>query len=250
MTYSSAVFTGPEVSLAAAQDEKYARVIAALGLEDGHRVLEIGCGWGGFAEAAARSGAFVDGITLSREQLAYASERIARAGLDARVRLRFEDYRDTTGGFDRIASIAMVAAVGEPHWPVYFAPLHDRLVPGGVAVLQAITIREQSYAAYRERPDFIQRYVFPGGMLPTRTIMADQAERAGLTFEPLETFGASYARTLAIWRDRFEAAWPRIAALGFDDRFRRLWNFYLTYCEVGFERGVVDVGLYRFTRPA
>jgi cyclopropane-fatty-acyl-phospholipid synthase len=142
----------------------------------------------------------------------------------------------------------MVEAVGEEHWPIYFQTLHDRLVPGGSAVLQAITIRESSFESYRARPDFIQRYIFPGGMLPTKTILAEQAHAAGLKFEPIANFGESYARTCADWLARFEAQWPQIAELDFDERFRRMWRYYLKYCEAGFDKGVIDVGLYRFVK--
>ncbi len=249
MTYSSAVFAETGMTLEAAQDEKYARVVAALDVAPAQEVLEIGCGWGGMAERLARLGARVKAITVSREQLTYARRRIAAAGLATTAQIEFEDYRDTTGTFDRIVSIEMIEAVGEEHWPVYFRTLADRLKAGGLAILQAITINEADYPIYRSRPDFIQRYIFPGGMLPTESLMARHAAAAGLTMEPVERFGISYARTLALWRERFEAAWPKIVRLGFDERFRRMWNYYLTYCEVGFERGVVDVGLYRFCKP-
>jgi cyclopropane-fatty-acyl-phospholipid synthase len=142
----------------------------------------------------------------------------------------------------------MIEAVGEENWPAYFTTLHDRLKPGGAAVLQAITIDEALYPRYRSKPDFIQRYIFPGGMLPTKTAIAAEAHAAGLTVETIETFGASYALTLAEWRRRFEAHWPQIAALGFDERFRRTWIYYLCYCEAGFERGTIDVGLYRLRK--
>ena len=249
LTYSSGLYRRAVDTLEESQQTKNSAIFAALGLEPGHRLLEIGCGWGGFAEAAGRAGATVSAVTVSREQFDHARRRIAEAGLSDRVDVRFEDYRDITGTFDRIASVEMIEAVGEENWPVYFRTLHDRLVSGGVAVLQAITIRESSFAHYRRKPDFIQRYIFPGGMLPTATAIREQAEAAGLTFEVVETFGESYARTLAEWRRRFENAWPEVAALGFDERFRRLWHYYLVYCQVGFERGVVDVGHYRLTKP-
>ena len=250
MTYSSALYPANGASLDTAQDAKYARVIEALRLGPEASLLEIGCGWGGMAEQAARSGAEVSAITVSAEQLAYARNRIDKAGLSGRAEISFTDYRDVKGQYDRIVSIEMIEAVGEEHWPGYFATLARRLKPGGSAVVQAITIREQDFGLYRSRPDFIQRYIFPGGMLPTAGIMQQMSEQAGLTFETIERFGASYALTLRDWRARFQAAWPQISALGFDERFRRMWEYYLTYCEVGFERGFTDVGLYRMVKPA
>jgi cyclopropane-fatty-acyl-phospholipid synthase len=249
MTYSSGIQASADTSLEAAQALKIERIIAALELDAGQSLLEIGCGWGSFAEAAARRGASVTGITLSQEQLAWARERIAAAGLHKQVSLELTDYRDVTGAFDRIASIEMIEAVGEANWPVYFETVRDRLVPGGVGVIQAITIPERYYDGYRRTPDFIQRYIFPGGMLPTIEAMEGRAREAGLDFEVVERFGASYALTLDAWRKRFNASWPQIRQLGFDERFRRMWDYYLAYCAAGFEREAIDVGLYRVRRP-
>lgn len=243
MSYSSGYFGNDAETLEASQIAKYGRVIDALGLETSSSILEIGCGWGGFAEVAADRGHHVTGLTISREQLEF-----ARARLGDRAEIRFQDYRDTTEQFDAIASIEMIEAVGESNWPTYFRVLHDRLKPGGAAAVQAITIDEKLYDGYRRKADFIQRYIFPGGMLPTKTILARQAERAGLTFAPVALFGQDYARTLALWRERFEAAWPAIAGLGFDEKFRRRWCYYLSYCEAGFSEGSIDVGVYRFQR--
>jgi cyclopropane-fatty-acyl-phospholipid synthase len=250
MTYSSAVFETSGNSLEAAQRKKYAKVIDALELKPNSSILEIGSGWGGFAEEAARNKARVRGITLSKEQLAYAEERIAKAGLAENCSFHFEDYRDTTGSFDRIASIEMIEAVGEAHWPTYFKTLHNRLKPGGIAAIQGITIAEDNFDAYRSGVDFIQRYVFPGGMLLTKTIMKEQAAKAGLILERVETFGQSYATTLRMWHDRFEAVWPEVSKLGFDEKFRRVWKLYLAYCEAGFAESVVDVGIYKLRKPA
>ena len=249
MTYSSAVFDTTGNSLEAAQRRKYAKVMDALELKKGDHILEIGSGWGGFAEEAAKKKATIKGITLSREQLAYAEQRIAKAGLDKRASFHFEDYRDTTGSFNGIASIEMIEAVGEPHWPIYFRTLHDRLKPGGIAAIQGITISETNYEAYRSSVDFIQRYIFPGGMLLTKTILKEQAAKAGLIIERAETFGQSYATTLRLWHERFEAVWPEVAKLGFDEKFRRLWKLYLAYCEAGFAESVVDVGIYKLRKP-
>ena len=249
LTYSSAIYREPEQSLEVAQAEKIRCILEALEVRTGMSLLEIGCGWGSFAEAAANLGAQVTGITISEQQHQEASDRLRRAGLVDHAEIRFEDYRDVEGQFDRIASIEMIEAVGEANWATYFGVLADRLKPGGCGVIQAITIADAQFEAYRRKPDFIQRFIFPGGMLPTVAAMRSNAEAAGLTFETVETFGTSYALTLAEWRRRFDAAWPRIAALGFDDRFRRLWQYYLAYCEVGFARGAVDVGLYRVRKP-
>jgi cyclopropane-fatty-acyl-phospholipid synthase len=250
MLYSSALYEHDTVSLEHAQATKLRRILDSLDIRAGQSLLEIGCGWGALACAAAEQGANVTAITISNEQLTAARARVSAAGLDARVAVKFEDYRDTTGRFDRLVSIEMIEAVGEENWPLFFRTIGDRLEDEGVAVIQAITIHEDAFEQYRRNPDFIQRYIFPGGMLPTVSLMRERAGEAGLAFETVERFGTSYARTLVEWRRRFEAAWPEIAALGFDDRFRRMWLYYLTYCEIGFERGMIDVGLYRLRKPA
>jgi cyclopropane-fatty-acyl-phospholipid synthase len=249
MSYSSAVFEGKGNSLEAAQRQKIHKVMEAAEVQPGKSYLEIGCGWGGVAEETAKAGASLRGITLSQEQLDYAQTRMEAKGLSDKTELVFEDYRDTKGSFDGIMSVEMIEAVGEPHWPAYFRTLFDRLKPGGVAAIQGITILEENYAAYRSGVDFIQRYIFPGGMLLTKDIMREQTVKAGLLFEKMECFGQSYAKTLAMWRDRFEAAWPKIQPLGFDEKFRRMWNLYLSYCEAGFAEGVIDVGIYKLRKP-
>jgi cyclopropane-fatty-acyl-phospholipid synthase len=250
MTYSSAIYAVANETLEAAQNRKLDAIVAALDLQPGMRVLEVGCGWGALAERIARAGAHVTAITVSAEQLAYAKARIADSGLRDRAAIEFCDYRDVQGSFDRIVSIEMVEAVGEAHWPTYFGMLHDRLKPGGHAVLQAITIHPDRFEAYRAKADFIQRYIFPGGMLPTPEGLGKQASAAKLGFSTIQTFGQGYAHTLAAWRERFEAAWPALSPLGFDERFRRMWLYYLIYCEVGFEQGATDVGLYKFARAS
>ena len=249
MSYSSAVFTAPKQSLEEAQETKLDRVEALLDIKGGESVLEIGFGWGGVLERLiGRHACSMTGLTLSTEQLAYAQNRLRDRGLAARADLRLQDYRDVQGQFDHIVSIEMFEAVGERYWPVYFKALRDRLKAGGTCVLQVITIAEQRFAAYRDHPDFIQRHIFPGGMLPTRTIMREQAARAGLAVTAEEAFGQSYAVTLEEWRRRFLAAWPRIEPLGFDARFRRMWEYYLAYCESGFRCGTVDVSLFQLRR--
>ncbi|HVY51029.1 MAG TPA: cyclopropane-fatty-acyl-phospholipid synthase family protein [Devosia sp.] len=251
MTYSSALFSSQDQPLEEAQRAKYRAVADAAGVRPGDSVLEIGCGWGGFAETVAREyGASVYGITLSREQLAYAQARIHRQGLDNLATFHFEDYRHTEGQYDRIGSIEMIEAVGEEHWPSYFKTLFDRLKPGGTAAIQAITINEADFDGYRRTPDFIQRYIFPGGMLLTKTAMLEQGKRVGLMLENVQNFGLSYARTLALWRERFLERWHEIQKLGFDETFKRKWVYYLSYCEAGFSEGSIDVGIYRYKKPA
>ena len=251
MSYSSALYRAERQSLEAAQAEKQNRVMQLLALRGGERVLEIGCGWGGLAERLiAEAGCTVTGLTLSPAQLAYAQERLAAPIAAGRADLRLQDYRDVDGRYDRVVSIEMLEAVGQAYWPVYFRCLRECLLPGGAAVLQVISIAERKFEAYCRSPDFIQLYVFPGGMLPTVTIMREQIAAAGLALESFEAFGLSYARTLAEWRRRFLAAWPRLRQGGLDEVFGRKWDYYLAYCEAGFRAGAIDVGLYRITRPA
>jgi cyclopropane-fatty-acyl-phospholipid synthase len=244
MTYSSGLYEPGCQSLEAAQDAKQRRVIERLGLQGGERVLEIGCGWGGLAERLIREcGCHVTGLTLSPAQLEHARLRLEHIA-PGRHDLRLQDYRDVAGVFDRIVSIEMLEAVGADYWPVYFDRLRDCLAERGRAVLQVITIAERYCASYRRDPDFIQRHIFPGGMLPSVEQLRIQINRAGLALRSVEHFGASYAATLAEWRRRFDEAWPRLHPLGFDERFRRKWEFYLAYCEAGFRAGSIDVGLY------
>jgi cyclopropane-fatty-acyl-phospholipid synthase len=251
MTYSSALFQSGDQSLEDAQRTKYRRVADMAGITEGSSVLEIGCGWGGFAETVAREyRAKLRGITLSAEQLKYAKERLARQGLDNWATLVFEDYRHTEGQFDHIGSIEMIEAVGEDNWPSYFQTIYDRLKPGGTAAIQAITINEGDFAGYRSGPDFIQRYIFPGGMLLTKTVMREFGEKYGLVLENVDNFRLSYAKTLRLWRERFLERWPMIAPLGYDEHFKRKWVYYLSYCEAGFTEGSIDVGIYQYRRPA
>jgi cyclopropane-fatty-acyl-phospholipid synthase len=220
-----------------------------MGLGPDQHVLEIGCGWGGFAEFAAKEvGARVTGITISREQHDFARKRLFEQGLAEKADIRLVDYRDVEGRFDRIASIEMFEAVGEAYWPTYFGKIHDLLSPGGRAALQIITIRDELFDDYRSRADFIQKYVFPGGMLGSERRLREETDRAGLEWREIARFGQDYAETLARWGAQFQAAWDDIRALGFDERFRRLWQFYLSYCEAGFRSGrtnVIQLGLAR-----
>jgi cyclopropane-fatty-acyl-phospholipid synthase len=251
MTYSSALFSPGETDLATAQNRKYQALAEQTGIKAGDHVLEIGCGWGGFAEYAAREiGCRVTGLTISQEQFDFAQKRIADAGLSDRVTFKLQDYRDEKGTYDRIASIEMFEAVGEAFWPAYFEQLRDRLRPGGTAGLQVITIRDESFKVYRRELDFIRAYIFPGGMLPTPTIMKTLGAKFGVPLTHEHAFGLDYAATLASWRDRFRAAWPQLIPMGFDERFRRMWEYYLAYCEAGFRTGNIDVRQMVFAKPA
>jgi cyclopropane-fatty-acyl-phospholipid synthase len=242
MTYSSGLFPTGEEDLPAAQNEKYRHLAERTGVETGHHVLEVGCGWGGFAEFAAKEiGCKVTGLTISREQYDFARKRIFEAGLGEKVEIRFQDYRDEKGYYDRIASIEMFEAVGEKYWPIYFRTLRERLKPGGAAGIQVITIQDRLFEQYKATPDFIQRYVFPGGMLPCPTILDRVSGEAGMNRVYERVFGRDYARTLALWRDRFWQNWADLEPLGFDVRFKRLWEYYLHYCEAGFRAGNIDV---------
>lgn len=249
MNYSSGLYRDGVSSLEEAQRAKLDRVRTLLSPRPGASILEVGCGWGAFAcRAAQMDQVRVDGITLSREQLRFARRRAERQNLSGVARFHLRDYRATKGTYDHIVSIEMIEAVGEAYWQHYFRMLSDRLKPGGSAIIQAITIHPDIFDRYRRRPDFIQRYIFPGGMLLTPHIIKTEAERCGLSLVHSEHFGASYAETLRCWRQRFDAAWPSIAELGFDARFRRRWNYYLTYCEAGFDEAVIDVGLYKLVK--
>jgi len=241
MTYSAALFAETGEPLEAAQTRKYQRILDRLDARPGQHILEIGCGWGGFAEHAARRGFRVTGITLSREQLAHAQERIAAAGLADRVELRLQDYRDLTETFDHVVSIEMFEAVGEQYWPDYFQTVRRVLAPGGRASLQVITIDEGAFEQYRRGIDFIQKYVFPGGMLPSVPAFDAAAAEAGLAVVDRAFHGTDYADTLRRWEAAFGTARDRVAALGFDERFLRLWRYYLGYCEAGFRTGRIDL---------
>jgi cyclopropane-fatty-acyl-phospholipid synthase len=236
MSYSSALYrAADDGSLEMAQLAKYRRILDRLQATPGQRVLEIGCGWGGFAKLAVNDGLAVTGVTLSPAQLEWARQQVPQADL------RLQDYRDLNERFDHVVSIEMFEAVGEQWWPGYFRTVADALAPNGRAVVQSITIRDELFANYRKGTDFIQQYVFPGGMLPSRQAFRAAAEKQGLVVRDEFAFGGDYAKTLAEWRAAFERNWPQMAALGFDENFRRLWRMYLCYCEAGFLAGTIDV---------
>ena len=247
MTYSSAIFDGepeqPTVeALEAAQRRKWDRILELVQPGSRDHILEIGCGWGGFAiHAAQQAGCRVTGLTLSEEQAVLAREQVERAGLDGRVDILLEDYRNIAGTYDGIASIEMFEAVGEKWWSTYFARVKELLTPGAAAGIQVITIDDDRFEAYQREPDFTQRYIFPGGMLPSPERFRTAARAAGLSALPPHFFGGDYAKTLAVWAQRFESAVPQVRALGFDERFIRMWRYYLAYCQTGFESGNIDV---------
>ena len=249
MTYSAARFEPWDDSLAASQARKFDELAGMIDLRPDDHLLEIGCGWGGFAvHAASRYGCRVTALTVSPAQAEWARKTVYEAGLTDRVEVRLQDYRDVAGRFDKIASIEMFEAVGEAYWPTFFKVLDARLRPGGCAGVQVITIDEARFDAYRRNPDFIQLRVFPGGMLPSPTRFADEANGAGLTVSGAHSFGPDYAETLRHWREAFESAWPDIAQQGFDERFRRLWRYYLSYCEAGFRAGNISVAQYQIRK--
>jgi cyclopropane-fatty-acyl-phospholipid synthase len=255
MTYSSALFDKCGIGLAEAQQRKYSAICDRMALCAGDRILEIGCGWGGLAEYAAQQrGAHVTGLTLSPAQLAYAQSRLDRAGLTKNADFFLRDYRDEVGHYDRIASIEMFEAVGQHYWPEYFATLRRCLKGGGRAALQIITIEDALFDRYRRGVDFVQKYIFPGGMLPSLNILRQLTEETGLHWVEHIRFGDSYAQTLRQWRSNFEESWSRIIQLerrhAFDERFRRMWRFYLTSCAACFRAGTTDVVQISLARTA
>jgi cyclopropane-fatty-acyl-phospholipid synthase len=246
LTYSAALFDDRDLTLEAAQERKIRRIAETIDLRAGQYVLEIGCGWGGFAITAARDyGCRVTAITVSKAQFDHTTARVRDAGLQDRIEVRLQDYRDVEDTYDRIVSIEMFEAVGEEHWPTFFDVIRRRLKPGGIAGLQIITIDNARFTQYSRGADFIQTYIFPGGMLPSPAMLESEIARAKLRLADVYAFGKSYAETLAQWHDRFQRAWPEIRRLGFDKRFKRMWAFYLAYCEAGFRTEAIDVAQYR-----
>tara|TARA_B100001029_G_scaffold68385_1_gene55672 strand:- start:750 stop:1979 length:1230 start_codon:yes stop_codon:yes gene_type:complete len=245
MSYSSALFKNFDEELEIGQKRKYRRLAEELKLKEGDQILEIGCGWGGFAEMAAKEyKCKVVGITLSEAQAKFAQKRMQKTQLSNLVDIRIEDYRDVQGTFDKIVSIEMFEAVGEEHWKNYFETIKTHLKPGGIAGVQSITIANEFFEIYKRRPDFIQKYIFPGGILPSKSEFNYAAESAGLEILDDYYFGKSYAETLRRWQSMFEKKWDDIKRLGFDERFQKMWRYYLSYCEAGFETGHINVGQF------
>lgn len=248
MTYSSALYDAEHNNLRDAQLNKYDFIRSLAGIKSGSSVLEIGCGWGGFAEEVLRlKDTSVVGLTLSDEQLEYAKARVGEIDNSGRADLRLEDYRDHKGCYDAIVSIEMFEAVGQRNWPAYFDAIRRNLKPGGSAVIQVITIAEARFERYRKFPDFIQKYIFPGGFLPTKTAFTQVASTHGFQVKTCKEFGVDYAQTLVEWRKAFNKNWQEIEPLGFDDRFKRMWNFYLQYCEAGFRQKTLDVVIFQIS---
>ena len=251
MTYSSAVFETENAPLTDAQIEKYRRLAEMAEIKDGDHVLEIGCGWGGFAEfAATEYDIHLTCITISQEQFDFACQRMAKQGLSDRVNIQLIDYRDLKdGSFDKIISIEMFEAVGMDFWPVYFNKLSSLLKPDGKAALQVITIDDSEFDSYLATPDFIQKYIFPGGMLPSMQRLDTPITNAGMKLAKTNDYGLHYAKTLSYWREEFLNKWPIIQEKqGFDKRFKNMWELYLAYCEGGFKSGMIDVKQMLLTR--
>ena len=249
MTYSSGLFEKKTDTLHSAQNNKYQRIIDELKIEKSQNILEIGCGWGGFAEYAAKKAkANIFGVTISKEQCEYARNRITQANLEDKVKISLQDYRALTGQYDRIVSIEMLEAVGKSYWPAYFKTIADRLKKNGSAMVQVITVPDEYFDYYSNGMDFIQRYIFPGGMLICPRMLEEQSEKAGLTLIRAHMFGSSYAQTLEQWQSSFQIRWDKIEKLGFDEKFKRIWEYYLDYTAAGFRSGAIDVGQFHLRK--
>ena len=242
LTYSSAVFQNPNDSLELAQQNKYQKLIDLLEVKDGDKVLEIGCGWGGFSEYFAKNyNVTIDCITISKKQFEFTKNRINDAGLNNKVNVMFLDYRDLKEKYDRIASIEMIEAVGEKYLNKYFETIKRSLNENGSVAIQGITIRDDLFERYRSSEDFIQKYIFPGGFLPSLSFMKSLTKKNNLGLLKINSYSDDYAKTLEIWRENFLKAWSNIAPLGFDETFKRMWEFYLSYCEAGFKSKNIDL---------
>ena len=242
MTYSSALFSTQKDNLVDAQENKYRSLCELINMDSSSSTLEIGCGWGGLIEHVSKEhGSRIEGITISKEQFQFVKQRIANGEWSSSASVKTLDYRLVRGRYDKIVSIEMIEAVGERYWPKFFEKLKTLLMPQGSIGLQLITIDEAAFSLYRKYPDFIQKYIFPGGMLMTKDLLKELSASAGLQLVEIRDFGSDYARTLRIWKERFNAAWPELEKMGFEGRFRKMWNFYLSYCEAGFDDGLIDV---------
>ena len=242
MTYSSALFSTQKDNLVDAQENKYRSLCDLINMDSSSSTLEIGCGWGGFIEYVSNEhGSRIEGITISKEQFKFVKKRIENGEWSSSASVKTLDYRLVGGRYDKIVSIEMIEAVGEMYWHKFFEKLKTLLKPHGSIGLQLITIDEAAFSLYRKYPDFIQKYIFPGGMLMTKDLLKELSVSAGLQLVEIRDFGSDYARTLRIWKERFNAVWPELEKMGFEDRFRKMWNFYLSYCEAGFDNGLIDV---------
>ena len=246
MTYSSAIFNSTDEELLSAQENKYERILKKLKLKNGDHILEVGCGWGGFMEYAAGKGVKITGVTISIEQYEFAKKRLSKFGNLAKVKL--QDYRDIDGKYNHIVSIEMFEALGEKYWKKYFKMLFSILKPGGKLIIQSITINNNDFFSYRKCSDFIQQYIFPGGMLPSPKIFKDVAVKQGFIYRGDLEFGRDYGITLKRWEENFSSVLSRVKKLGFDDKFIRTWRFYLKYCQGGFEANKISVFQFSFTK--
>ena len=236
LTYSSAVYKNDKDDLEIAQRNKFQELINLMNIKDGNKVLEIGCGWGGFAEFLAKNyDVSVDCITISKNQYEFTKKKIFNSGLNNKVNVKFLDYRDLKEKYDHVASIEMIEAVGEKYMDQYFGTIKNVLNYGGTAAIQGIVIKDDLFERYRANEDFIQKYIFPGGFLPSIQFMENLIKKNDLKLEKINTYSDDYARTLATWRKNFLSAWEKISPLGFDEYFKRMWEFYLSYCEGGFK---------------
>ena len=236
LTYSSAIYMDQNESLEKAQRNKYQKLIDLLKIKEGNKVLEIGCGWGGFSEYLAKNyNVSIDCITISKKQFEFSKNRIAASGLDNKVNVKFLDYRDVKDKYDNIASIEMIEAVGENYLDKYFGTIKNSLKSNGTAAIQGITISDKLFERYRRSEDFIQKYIFPGGFLPSEKFMKQLIKKHNLSLDKINTYSDDYAKTLNIWKSNFLNAWKNISPLGFDEAFKRMWEFYLSYCEAGFK---------------
>ena len=242
MTYSSALFDNKNTNLSDAQFNKYRKIAETLSLDSNSKTLEIGCGWGGFSSFVAKNyNCSVDAITISKEQYEYASEKIQNEGLSEKVSVIFRDYRDIKKKYSNIVSIEMFEAVGKKYWHNYFDTIRNSLNDGGMAALQVITIDEKKAKDYQNRPDFIQQYIFPGGVLPSKKQLINLSNKVGISWLEAQSFNNSYAKTLDLWNNKFQNSWNQISKQGFPLRFKRMWEYYLSYCEAGFTNGSTDV---------
>ena len=242
LTYSSAIFENDKLDLEKAQINKYEKLTSLIKPKIGDKVLEIGCGWGGFAEFIGKNyDVKLDCITISKKQFDYAKNRIYKVGLNEKINIIMQDYRDVTNKYNSIASIEMIEAVGQNYLKNYFQSIKNYLKDDGKAAIQAITIDEKLFGRYKKKEDFIQKYIFPGGFLPSKSSLVEHAKKTGLEFNQCNSYGAHYSNTLKIWREKFFKSWELISKQGFDNTFKRMWNFYLSYCEAGFRSKNIDL---------